>query len=216
MNPTGGYCAVCGQVLDAGRCPNRWCRRPDRIFSVVFSVGLHQGALRRAISRYKYRGERGLAEVFAAMLADFVTGNATWFEEFDLITAVPSYRGAGAHRGWDAVGTVVEHLAGRLGSTWSVRPGLLTKRSETPAMTGLPWPERQRVATGPLRTALAVTDPAAVAGRQILVVDDVLTEGGTMREVARVLRGVGAADVAGLVLARPAWSPARPGEGGSG
>jgi predicted amidophosphoribosyltransferase len=210
VSSTGGYCAVCGQVLDARRCPNRWCRRPDRAFSVVFSVGLHQGALRHAISRYKYRGERGLADVFASMLADFVTGNDTWFEEFDLITAVPSYRGAGAHRGWDAVGTVVERLAGRLGPSWSVQPGLLAKRRETPAMTGLGWPDRQRVATGPLRTALAVNDPSAVAGRQILVVDDVLTEGGTMREVARALRGAGAGDVAGLVLARPAWSPAGP------
>lgn len=181
---------------------------------MVFSVGLHQGALRGAISRYKYRGERGLADVFAGMLADFVTSHATWFEEFDLITAVPSYRGEGAHRGWDAVGAVVERLAGRLGPSWSVRPDLLTKRRETPAMTGLAWPDRQRVASVHLRSALAVIDPDSVAGRQVLVVDDVLTEGGTMREVARVLRRAGAGDVAGLVLARPAWTPS--GSGGRG
>jgi hypoxanthine-guanine phosphoribosyltransferase len=45
----------------------------------------------------------------------------------------------------------------------------------------------------------------------VLVLDDVFTEGGTMQQVAEVLRRMGASDVAGLVLARPVWQPAPPG-----
>jgi predicted amidophosphoribosyltransferase len=44
-----------------------------------------------------------------------------------------------------------------------------------------------------------------VAGARVLVLDDVLTDGSTLREVARVLRRAGAREVAGLILARPAW-----------
>jgi predicted amidophosphoribosyltransferase len=50
-----------------------------------------------------------------------------------------------------------------------------------------------------------------VAGARILVLDDVLTEGSTLREVARALRHAGAREVAGLVLARPAWRDRSPG-----
>ncbi|HET9075396.1 MAG TPA: phosphoribosyltransferase family protein [Acidimicrobiales bacterium] len=178
---------------------------------MAFSVGVHQGALRGAITRYKYRGERSLAGVFAATMSSYISAHACWFEEFDLITAVPSYLGAGARRSWDPVGTILAQLPGRLGHGWEVLPGVIIKRRETPGMAGLGWAQRQAVACGPLRQALAVPDPGLVAGSQVLVLDDVLTEGSTLREVALALRRAGATDVAGLVLARPPWTAARPG-----
>ncbi len=80
--------------------------------------------------------------------------------------------------------------------------------------------DRQRLARGPLRQALLVPDPERLVGARVLVVDDVLTEGSTLREVARALRLAGAEEVAGLVLARPVWTgrpgPGRPGGGAGG
>lgn len=177
---------------------------------MAFSVGVHRGALRAAITRYKYRGDRGLAGVFAASLASYLAAHPAWFEEFDLITAVPAYSGAGARRAWDPVGSILGELASRLGSGWTVDAGAVIKTSETPGMAGRSWADRQAVAGGPLRRSLAVPEPLLVAGRQVLVVDDVLTEGSTLREVARVLRRAGASDVAGLVLARPPWTAEPP------
>lgn len=198
-------CPMCGQAVPvAGACPNRWCARGDRGFSVAFPVGTHDGALRRAIARYKYRGERWWANVFAAVLAGHVLAHPTWFEDFDLVVPMPSYRGVGARRAWDPLGEIATRLRPLLGE-WDVRPGLLAKRAETPAMQGRTWPEREAIARGPLRTALAVTDPPAVAGARILVVDDVLTGGASLGEVARVLRRSEAAEVAGLILARRPW-----------
>lgn len=201
---------MCGQAgadpEGEGSCPNRWCRRPDRVFSVAFSVGVHQASLRWAIARYKYRGERGLAAVFAAAVASYLDARPTWFEEFDLLTAVPAYLGPGGRRSWDPVGTILAALPARLGERWSVSPRAVTKVSETPGMAGRSWAQRQELARGPLRASLCVPDPALVAGRQVLVLDDVLTEGSTLREVARALRRAGATDVAGLVLARPPWA----------
>lgn len=203
---TSAACPVCGQACESGRCPNRWCRRPDRGFSVVFSVGAHQGALRRAVARYKYRGESSFAGVFAGMIASFVDARASWFEEFDLLTAVPAYRGPRARRGWDPVGLLLHALAGRL-ACWEVVPDAVAKCSETPAMTGRGWSDRQAIARTELRRSLVVPDPSAVRGAQVLVLDDVFTEGSTLREVARALRRAGASDVAGLVLARRVWVP---------
>ena len=176
---------------------------------MVFAVGAHTGGLRRAISRYKYRGERGLAPVFAGMIAQYLEQHPTWFEEFHVITGVPSFVGEGARRRWDPVGAVLAALPARLGPGWSVEPGLVVKGAETPGMTGAGWGRRQVIGRGPLRRSLHVPDRARVEGAQVLVVDDVFTEGSTLHEVARRLRRAGASDVAGLVLARPAW------EGGS-
>jgi predicted amidophosphoribosyltransferase len=206
------YCPVCGQLVPPpGRgCPNRWCRRTDREFSVAYAAGVYEGALGRAIRRYKYGGERQLVGTFARMLASFLRSQPAWFEEFDLITAVPAYTGPDARRPWDPAGDILRALGTSVGREWAVEPGLVTKAAETPGMTGLGWGARQAVATGPLRSSLRFDPRRSVEGAQVLVFDDVLTEGSTLREVARLLRRHGASDVAGLVLARPGWEPVPP------
>jgi len=198
-------CPVCGLALPrAGRCPNGWCRRSDREFSVVFAVAAHSADLRRAVCRYKYDGERWWRDVFAVMVARFLTDNACWFEDLDLITGVPSYIGPGSRRSWDPVGSVLDRLEGRLGPGWRVVPDLVSKRHETPQLRGRHESSRRSLAAGPLRHALQVTDPRAVSGSRLLVFDDVLAEGSTLNEVARALKRAGAVEVAGLVISRPA------------
>lgn len=169
-------------------------------------MGTYEGALRRAIVGYKYEGQRGRAPGLARSLAEYLSEHATWFEEYDLLTAMPAYTGPGALRSWDPVGTVVTELAGMLGSSWSVRPGLVEKTGETAPMQGLTQWQRARSAERALRRVLRL-GPFDVAGARIVVVDDVFTEGSTLREVARVLRRAGADEVAGLVLARPPIQP---------
>jgi predicted amidophosphoribosyltransferase len=173
---------------------------------VVFPVGAHRAALRDALLRYKYRGERWRAHPLAESVAHYLGAHGTWFEEFDLVAGVPSYLGRGASRTWDPVGGILAALEAQLGSSWTVVPHAVIKRFETPRMQGRRWSSRQRIAAGPLRTALAVPEPSAVDGARVLVFDDVMTEGSTLREVARALRIAGANDVAGLVLSRPPWS----------
>ena len=75
----------------------------------------------------------------------------------------------------------------------------------TEPMVGHTWRERKAIAEGPLRAALRVAEPAAIVGKRVLVVDDVFTEGFTIREVARALRLAGAAEVSEIVLAREPW-----------
>lgn len=208
VSPT---CPVCGRGLAAGRrrCPNRWCQRADRGFSVVFSLGRHDAGLRTAINRYKYGGERRMGSVFAGMLSSYLARHWTWFEEIDVVAAVPAYTGPGARRAWDPAGEILAGAATRIGPAWPVDLGLVVKTADTPRLAGRAWGGRQTVARGPLRRSLALGAGRDVAGARVLVFDDVMTEGSTMREVARLLRRAGAADVVGLVLARPGWGPDR-------
>ena len=213
-------CPVCGLALSwpgaGGLCPNRWCRRADRSFSVVFSLGVHQGALRHALLRYKYNGELWWGREFARLVARYFEANSAWFEEFGVLGCVPAYTGPGARRRWDPVGHIAEQIGVLVGAAWQVETDLVVKRSETPAMQGLDWAGRQAVATGPLRASLTVPRPSLVAGQRVLVLDDVMTEGSTLREVARALRLAGASEVAGLVLVRHTWSERGEGTGRGG
>lgn len=199
-------CAACGQlVIGARPCPTRWCGCIDRGWSVVHPIGVHAGGLRRAIVNYKYRGQHWWAGVFARLVAGYLDVHAPWFDDFDLVIPVPSYAGAGARRDWDPVGTVAAELAALAGALWVVRGDVLTKRAETPAMTGRGASVRRLLAETDVKRSLRVEDATAVAGARVLVLDDVFAEGSTLRSAALTLRAAGAVEVAGLVLARPPW-----------
>jgi ComF family protein len=75
-----------------------------------------------------------------------------------------------------------------IGAVWLVR--------ETQPQADLPWDDRARNVSG----AFACT--AAVAGRHVIVVDDVMTTGASLDELARTLKRAGAARVENWVVAR--------------
>jgi predicted amidophosphoribosyltransferase len=199
-------CAVCDQALRPNEsCANDWCTRADRWFSVVWSIGPHVGAWRRVIAGHKYQGQTGWATVLGRVLLGYLDEHMPWFDEFDVLVPMPAYTGAGARRSRDQVGEIVAVASRLAGPCWRVESGLVVKTKETPALAGLSRPARRACAEGSLRAALRVPEPAAVAGRRILVIDDVFTEGSTLREAARALVRAGADEVAGLTLARQPW-----------
>jgi predicted amidophosphoribosyltransferase len=75
---------------------------------------------------------------------------------------------------------------------------VLVRENRTEPQTRLNRDERLKNVKG----AFAVTRPAAVKGRRILVVDDVFTTGTTLSECARVLKKRGALEVHGLTVSR--------------
>lgn len=77
-----------------------------------------------------------------------------------------------------------------------VDAGLCIKTRETSPQTRLPWKERRKN----IRGAFVVLGD--ITGRHVAVVDDVLTTGATMNELARNLKRAGAASVTGWVVAR--------------
>ena len=146
------------------------------MFSVAFAVGVHDGALRHAVLRYKYRGEMWWADVFARLFADHLYLHSSWFEEFELLVPTPSYAGPSARRSWDPVGEIALRLSGLVHPLWEMAFGAVSKLRETPPMQGHSAADRQLIASGPLRRSLHVAEPQRVAGARILVLDDVLTD----------------------------------------
>ncbi len=83
------------------------------------------------------------------------------------------------------------------------------------ALAGLSRSARRACAEGLAASYSArCPDAAALAGRRVLVIDDVFTEGSTLREVARAMVRAGADEVAGLALARQPWQSSGSGRPG--
>jgi predicted amidophosphoribosyltransferase len=122
-----------------------------------------------------------------------------------VITPSPTYVGPGTARAFDHTRRIVEAAQIEEPIAWPFAYDLVVKTAATEPMVGNALRERKAIAEGPLRAALSVPDPGAVVGRRILIVDDVFTEGFTIREVARALILADATEVSEIVLAREPW-----------
>jgi predicted amidophosphoribosyltransferase len=195
-------CQVCGQELvDGNRCPNTVCNLEDRWFSSVYTASWRQEEMWTAVSRYKYDQDREWAPILGRILVGFLEERRTELVGYDLITTGALYVGPRARRLWDTLRLIIDGALA-VGPDWPFVPDVITKSGPTGQFLGRSVETRRAIAEHSLRDALAVPRPEIVAGRRILVLDDVYSEGFSLREMARVLVAAGAAEVAGLVLAR--------------
>ncbi|MBJ7454348.1 MAG: ComF family protein [Blastococcus sp.] len=194
-------CSVCGQELVDGRCPNTVCNLDDRWFSRIHTACRRPEEMWTAIWRYKYDQEREWSQILGRILVGYLDHRRDELAGYDLITAGALYVGPRARRLWDTLRLILD-AAASAGPDWPFVPDVITKSGPTGQFLGRSVETRRAIAEHSLRKALAVPDPDLVAGRRILVLDDVYSEGFSLREMARVLIGAGAAEVAGLVLAR--------------
>ncbi len=210
-SPAGPTCRLCNQELGnqelgdqelgGGTCPNTVCTLADPEFSRIYIVSGRSEDMWDAICRYKYDEDRSWALVLGRVLVGFLEDHRAELESYDAITTGALYVGPEAIRLWDHLRLVLD-AAQEVGPSWPFVPDLIHKAVPTGRFLGIGVEERRQIAEGELRAALAVPEPERVAGKRILVLDDVYSEGFSLREMARVLLRAGAVGVAGLVFAR--------------
>ncbi len=164
-------------------------REESPAFARVHAAGLYHGLLREAVHRFKYRGEVGLDQPLGRLLAERLTAPKT-----ALLVPVPLHTRRLRERSYNQSLLLARVLSQALGLP--VAPTLLQRTRETPPQQGLPASVRRRNLQGAFALA------ANPAGRQILLVDDVMTTGSTVRECARVLCAGDAAGVEVAIVAR--------------
>jgi predicted amidophosphoribosyltransferase len=206
-------CEICDQVLDeSGVCGNRICSWPieSRYFGWNFAIAMRTGVLRDAINAFKYENRWGWKNIFARVLVGFLDDKRTTFESFDMIVASPTFLEPDAPRQYDHTRDVIlaaaDEAEGRWPFEWQNPPAIVKSVATTP-FVGRNWQQRREIAEGELRNSLSIPNPAFTEGREILVYDDVFTDGFTLREVARCLKEEGGASwVCGVSLTRQPWT----------
>jgi ComF family protein len=169
------------------------CRRRGPAFSHAWSGYPYEGPLRDAIRLWKYGKRIRLAKPLGRLLADaYVAGT----DRVDMLVPVPLHPERLRDRGFNQSLLLADRLARAIEAPVSYTN--LARTAAGPAQSVLTRKARLRN----LRRAFTVRHPAEIAGKRVLIVDDVFTTGTTVNECAKALRRAGARDVVVATLAR--------------
>ena len=190
-------CPCCANPLpaaDQGRLCGA-CLSQAPAFDATVAACDYGAPLDGLVMQLKFGARLALAPWMARLLHDAVRG-VVLAPLPEILCPVPLGQRRLVERGFNQALEVARPLAALLGA--ELGPRLVRRVVETQAQSGVAPGERR----GNVRGAFAVPDEAQVQGRHVGVVDDVMTSGHTLDELASTLKRAGAQRVTNLVFAR--------------
>jgi ComF family protein len=196
---------MCGDMLPSWRVldpPRAACpacrRRPYSAIDLGRAAGSYDGTLREIVHAFKYDGRRTLAPPLGALMRDAATDV---LDGASCAVPVPLHPWRRLRRGFNQAAALAAALEIPVVHA-------LWRRRFTPPQTGLTAGARRRNVRGAFRLSPFLTDrvfQSMLAGRAIVLVDDVRTTGATLDACAHVLKDAGVKEVRALTvaLARP-------------
>ncbi len=191
-----GACPVCGYPSGPHAVHQKECRRCHGGWMGLrgaVSVAMYRHGAKVLVKALKFGGEEELIRPMAGLMLERYRASP-FFVKPDLIAPVSLHPKRRRERGFDQAAVLAERVARACGVEWS--PTCLERVRWTVPQASLGRGARLTNLHGAFRA-----DPM-VAGRRVLLVDDVMTTGATMAECARVLKAAGARSVYGLTFAR--------------
>jgi len=182
-------CPRCALASPAGALCGR-CLSRQPAFDATVAALAYRFPADVLVQALKFRSELALAALFGGLLAQRVAGT----ERVDLVIPVPLSSRRLRERGFNQAMEIARHTLRNTGARLDA--GACERILDTPSQFGLPLEERERNVRGAFRC------PRLLAGASIAVLDDVMTTGATLNEVAATLKRAGAARVVNWVVAR--------------
>lgn len=214
IDRAAGLCAACWRGMRFIERP--YCERLGLPFPQDFGPGLlspealahppvcgraravahyDDGPARRLVHALKYGDRLDLGRPMGAWMA---RAGAELLAEAEVIVPVPLHRMRLWRRQFNQAAVLAREVSRLSGVAWD--PLALARVKPTASQVGMTRPQRVENVQGAF--AVAPDRACAVAGRRVLLVDDVLTTGSTLNAAARALSRAGAASVDVLVFAR--------------
>lgn len=206
-------CIFCGEPMAAGTvleiCSECYDRLPflkHKFYPAVISdinqqwcdsvmcLFHYSGSAKELLKRFKYHKKPGCYRAVSELLARQLEGIME-AEAADMVASVPLYTSREAARGYNQSLLLSRALSKRLGITEISR--LLTRIRDTGSQSLLGRDARHFN----VKDAFVMKNPQSVTGRNILLVDDIITTGSTLNECARMFKMAGAKHVMAVAVA---------------
>ena len=185
----------CGKPSAGGDGPCPWCdgRGNGRIKRTA-RLGRFDAGLRDLVHLAKYAGRWEVADWLGDELARSPAAGRL-LQGADVLVAVPLHAARQRARGYNQSDRVARRLGKRFG-VGVEQPAARVRHTRVQASLKSTVARQANV-----RDAFVLLDPALVAGRHVVLVDDVTTSGATLRSLAHVLHAAGPASLSACVLA---------------
>lgn len=168
------------------------------VFDRARAVGIYAGTLKSLVQDFKFRDRQDLVPLFVRWLQH---AGARVLHEGEVVVPVPLYRSRLLKRRFNQSAVLARALTRTTGLAYA--PLVLRRTRATQQQAGLTRQQRQ----DNVRGAFQVSDRARqkIAGKRIVLVDDVITTGATVSACARALQQAGAdrIDVLAIAMAVP-------------
>lgn len=193
MPPVCGKCGRPNRGVTANERYCRQCREIPYYFARAGAVALYEGLLRECLADLKYRFRPELGAALGVLLVEWVKLHREFLGS-DLIVPIPIHRRKLETRGYNQAELLARPLQKYLGI--QIKGEIMVRDKMTESQSGLGKTER----FANLREAFRVVDAKPLAGKKVLLVDDILTTGATASEASRILLRAGAVTVNVLTL----------------
>ena len=187
-------CPECGKIsINCQYCTNCRGKKKPKVFAVFVACSYGSSALKKIIYELKYSGITGLIPICGELMYQRVRSQN--FPKNTVIVPVPLHKNRLNLRGFNQSELLARYLSKRMDL-----PGgdVLTRRLNTMNQVGL----RREKRLSNLDGAFDCSDKEYILGKNIILVDDVVTTGATLNECAKVLKQSGAKRIFAVVLAR--------------
>jgi ComF family protein len=199
-------CARCGAALGMesarfslalGLTECTTCRLAPPAFARAMAFCTYDNEMRELLHLLKFEGQRKIAEhVLGWRVAEAIRALRSQAANDLVVIPVPLFAAHERRRGFNQAMLLAQAAVKHLRRTvpgWQLRlaPRALSRIRDTAALYHLNPSQRRST----LRGAFRLIDVAAIDGREVLLIDDIMTTGATARECSRVLLAAGAARV---------------------
>ena len=180
-------CSQCGLSSSGQLCGSCISSAPD--FDATHAVFLYQYPIDKMMQRYKYGNMLNISHTFGQLLAD-----KSAFEAIDLIIPMPMHPTRIKQRGFNQALEIAKVLSKNHPQKLDYKS--VARQTLTPPQASLALKERVKNIKGAFRVN------GNLAGKRIAIVDDVMTTGASLNELAKTLKKAGASHVECWVIAR--------------
>jgi ComF family protein len=183
-------CPVCALPAQSGEVCGR-CLSDPPSYDATLAAFAYAFPVDRLVQCFKYQGRLALADWCAESILQRISGG---FDAVDRVVAMPLAVDRQRQRGYNQAAEIARVVCGK-GGFRLLTKGVRRVRATTP-QADLPWKQRAKNVRGAFACDTELQD------LRIAVIDDVMTTGATLHELAKTLKAAGAAHVQNWIVAR--------------